>query len=62
MSQLKLYRHPLSGHSHRVELFLSLLGLDAEIIDVNLMAGEHKQDDFLKKNIFKCAKRIILRF
>jgi len=52
MSQLKLYRHPLSGHSHRVELFLSLLGLDAEIIDVNLMAGEHKQDDFLKKNIF----------
>ncbi len=52
MSQLKLYRHPLSGHCHRVELFLSLLGLEAEIIDVNLMAGEQKQDEFLKKNIF----------
>jgi len=52
MSQLKLYRHHLSGHSHRVELFLSLLGLNAVMINVNLMAGEHKQDDFLKKNTF----------
>lgn len=52
MSQLKLYRHPLSGHAHRAELFLSLLGLEAEIIDVNLMTGEQKQEEFLKKNIF----------
>ena len=52
MSQLKLYRHPLSGHAHRAELFLSLLGLGAEIIDVDLMTGEHKQEAFLKKNIF----------
>ena len=46
MSQLKLYRHPLSGYAHKVELFISLLGLEAELIDVNVMAGEHKQDDF----------------
>ena len=52
MSQLKLYRHPLSGHAHRAELFLSVLGLDAQIIDVDLMTGEHKQEAFLKKNIF----------
>ena len=52
MSQLKLYRHPLSGHAHRAELLLSLLGLDAEIIDVDLMTGEHKQAAFLQKNIF----------
>jgi glutathione S-transferase len=52
MSQLKLYRHPLSGHAHRAELFLSILGLDAEIIDVDLMTGEQKQEAFLKKNIF----------
>jgi len=40
MTQLKLYRHPLSGHAHRAELFLSLLGLDVELIDVDLLAGE----------------------
>ena len=52
MSTLKLYRHPLSGHAHRAQLFLSILGLDADIIDVDLMQGEHKQTEFLNKNIF----------
>lgn len=52
MSALTLYRHPLSGHSHRAELMLSLLGLEANIIDVDLKAGEHKQPEFLKKNAF----------
>ena len=52
MSTLKLYRHPLSGHAHRAELFLSVLGLNAEIIDVDLMKGEQKCPEFLKKNIF----------
>lgn len=49
---IKLYRHPLSGHSHRVELFLSLLGLDAELIDIDLMKGAHKKPEFVAKNIF----------
>ncbi|OUR63810.1 glutathione S-transferase [Methylophaga sp. 42_25_T18] len=52
MSNVKLYRHPLSGHSHRAQLFLSLLGLSAELVDVDLMTGEHKQAEFLSKNIF----------
>ena len=52
MSAIKLYRYPLSGHSHRVENFLSILGLDAEIITVDLVNGEHKTPEFLKKNIF----------
>ena len=52
MSAIKLYRHPLSGHAHRVEVFLSLLGLPSELIDVDLAKGAHKQDEFLKKNIF----------
>lgn len=52
MSTIKLYRHPLSGHSHRAELFLSILGLKAEIIDVDLAGGAHKQPAFLNKNIF----------
>ena len=52
MSTIKLYRYPLSGHSHRVENFLSILGLDADIITVDLGNGDHKKSDFLKKNIF----------
>ena len=48
----KLYRHPLSGHSHRAELFLSLIGKEAELVDVDLLSGAHKADDFLKRNAF----------
>ena len=49
---LKLYRHPLSGHSHRVQLALSLMGLAHELVDVDLMKGAHKAPDFLKLNQF----------
>ena len=52
MSTITLYRHALSGHSHRVETFLSMLGLDTNIIDVDLANGAHKQADFLQKNSF----------
>jgi glutathione S-transferase len=47
-----LYRFPLSGHSHRVELFLSLLHLPVELIEVDLAAGQQKSPDFLRLNIF----------
>ena len=36
---MKLYYHPLSGHAHRVRLFLSLLGVAHELVQVDLMAG-----------------------
>ncbi len=49
---IRLYRHPLSGHAHRVELFLSLLGLPYELADVDLKGGEHKSAAFLAKNPF----------
>ncbi len=49
---IKLYRHPLSGHSHRVQLFLSLLGLPVELVDVDLVNGAHKRPDFLALNPF----------
>lgn len=48
----KLYRHELSGHSHRIELFLSLIGKDVELIDVDLARGEHRNEEFLKLNSF----------
>lgn len=52
MSTITLYRHALSGHSHRVETFLSILGLDFNLVDVDLANGEHKKENYLKKNNF----------
>ncbi len=49
---IALYRHPLSGHSHRVELMLSLLRVPTELKDVDLMKGAHKQAEFLAMNRF----------
>ena len=49
---IKLYRHALSGHAHRVELFLALLRLKYTLIDVDLANGEHKSETFLKLNPF----------
>ena len=46
----KLYRHPLSGHAHRAELFLSLIGKEAELVDVDLLAGEQKSEAFRALN------------
>ena len=49
---IRLYRSALSGHCHRVELFLSLLGLPFTLVDVDLAKGAHKQPDFLTMNLF----------
>ncbi|MBJ7371691.1 MAG: glutathione S-transferase [Pseudomonas sp.] len=51
-SAVKLYRHPLSGHSHRVELMLSLLNVPTELVFVDLMKGAHKTPEFLALNRF----------
>jgi glutathione S-transferase len=50
MSTIKLHRFALSGHSHRVEVFLSLLGLDFDVIEVT--PGDHKKPEFVAKNMF----------
>lgn len=47
---LQLYRNPVSGHCHRVELFLSLLGLPYESVDVDLAQKQHKSPEFLAMN------------
>ncbi len=49
---IRLHGHPLSGHVHRVELFLSLLGLSFEKITVDLTRAEHKSPAFLALNPF----------
>jgi glutathione S-transferase len=47
-----LHGFKLSGHSHRVELFLELLGLPYEFRQVDLAGGEQKTPAFLAKNCF----------
>ena len=49
---MKLYHYPLSGHSHRVRLFLSLIGVEAELAQVDLGSGEHRAAPFLALNRF----------
>jgi glutathione S-transferase len=52
MNAIKLYHFPLSGHAHRAQLMLSLLGLDPEIIFVDLAKGAHKTPEYLAINAF----------
>jgi glutathione S-transferase len=47
---ITLYRHPVSGHAHRVELLLSLLELPYTLVDVDLMRGAHRKPAFLAKS------------
>ncbi len=49
---IRLHRFFLSGHSHRVELLLSLLKLPYVLVDVALADKAHKQPAFLAMNPF----------
>src|SRR5690606_36911467 len=43
-----LYRHPKSGHCHRVELMLALLEIPYEPIDLDMQNGAHKAPEYRK--------------
>ena len=47
-----LYGFKISGHCHRVELFLNLIQLEYRYVEVNLRNGDHKQPGFLELNRF----------
>jgi len=47
---VRVYSFPLSGHAHRVRLFLSLLGLPFDTVDVDLAAGAQREPAFLALN------------
>jgi glutathione S-transferase len=49
---MKLYHFALSGHAHRAHLFVSLLGLPFELVEVDLASGAHKKPEFLALNPF----------
>lgn len=45
---VKLYRHPKSGHCHRVELMLALLDVPYETVDLDMANGAHKAPEYLR--------------
>lgn len=49
---IRLHGFSISGHSHRVELMLSLLKLPYEVVQVDLPNKAHKQPAFLAMNPF----------
>ncbi len=49
---MRLYSNPISGHSHRARLFLSLLGVEFELIDIDLAGRQQKSAEFLAINSF----------
>jgi glutathione S-transferase len=49
---MNLYHYALSGHSHRARLFLSLLQIDHELVEVDLASGAHRTPAFLRLNPF----------
>lgn len=49
---VQIYSFPLSGHSHRVQLFASVIGINHELIPVDLTKGEHKEAPYLTINPF----------
>jgi glutathione S-transferase len=50
MTIMKLYSFTLSGHSHRARLFLSILGIAYETIEIDLREREQKSPEHLKLN------------
>ncbi|MBQ4829762.1 glutathione S-transferase [Alteromonas sp. MMG017] len=46
------YRNPKSGHCHKVELFMSLLGICYQNHNLDMVNGAHKSADFITKNPF----------
>ncbi|PRX30632.1 glutathione S-transferase [Paraburkholderia sp. BL18I3N2] len=49
---LRLYTTLLSGHGHRVKLFLTLLDLPFEVIELDMKAGDNRKPDYLALNPF----------
>src|SRR3546814_15250629 len=49
---IRLYRHVLSGHCHRVELMLSLLGLPFEPVEMEFGPTGTRSPQFLRRNAF----------
>lgn len=49
---IQLYGHELSGNSYKAKLMLSLLDLNYDWIQVDLLKGAHRQPEFVTLNPF----------
>jgi glutathione S-transferase len=49
---IRLYTTLLSGHGHRVKLFLTLLELPFEVVELDMKAGENRKPAYLALNPF----------
>ncbi len=49
---IKLYRSPMSGHCHRVELMMAFLDIPYTTVDLDMMNGAHKAPEFLELSPF----------
>ena len=47
---MRLYFHPLSSNSRRVTMTAQQLGLELDLIVVDLLKGEHRDPEFLQFN------------
>ncbi|MFM0221949.1 glutathione S-transferase family protein [Paraburkholderia dipogonis] len=49
---IRLYTTLLSGHGHRVKLFLTLLDLPFEVVELDMKAGDNRKPEYLALNPF----------
>ncbi|MFM0054047.1 glutathione S-transferase [Paraburkholderia phytofirmans] len=49
---IRLYTTLLSGHGHRVKLFLTLLDLPFEVVELDMKVGDNRKPDYLALNPF----------
>jgi len=49
---MKLRHAVLSGHAHRARLFLSLIDVPFELVEIDLQQLEHKSSGLLEMNPF----------
>jgi glutathione S-transferase len=49
---IRLYTTLLSGHGHRVKLFLTLLDLSFQVVELDMKAGENRKPAYLALNPF----------
>lgn len=49
---IRLFTTLLSGHGHRVKLFLTLLDLPFEVVELNMKTGDNRKPEYLALNPF----------